>query len=106
MKDFYIDKIGLESVTEEKERDVFIKTGKSMLLIFYPKNTGIKGNSKFPAYRPITPPACIHFAWEIERNDNGNSKNLLIHNNIDMEKRWSGTTELDQFTLETLQETL
>jgi hypothetical protein len=77
-----------------------------MLLIFYPENAGIKGNSKFPAHRPITPHACIHIALEIERNDYGNFKNLLIHNGIDIEKRWSGTTELDQFTLETLQETL
>ena len=34
MKDFYVDKIGLEFVSEEKESHVFIKAGKSMLLIF------------------------------------------------------------------------
>jgi len=32
MKDFYVDKIGLEFVSEEKESHVFIKAG--MLLIF------------------------------------------------------------------------
>jgi catechol-2,3-dioxygenase len=36
MKDFYFDKIGLEFVSEEKESHVFIKAGKSMLLIFLP----------------------------------------------------------------------
>jgi catechol-2,3-dioxygenase len=34
MKDFYVEKIGLEFVSEEKESHVFIKAGKSMLLIF------------------------------------------------------------------------
>ena len=112
MKDFYVDKIGLEFVSEEKESHVFIKAGKSMLLIFNPENTSIKENSKFPAHGPINAPAYIHFALEIETNDYGNYKNMLIRNGIDIEemvlisKRWSGTTEVDQFTFETLQETL
>jgi catechol-2,3-dioxygenase len=41
MKDFYVDKIGLEFVSEVKESHVFIKAGKSMLVIFYPENTSI-----------------------------------------------------------------
>ena len=77
-----------------------------MLLIFNAENTSFKGNSKFPAHGPINAPASIHVALEIERNDYGNSKNMLIHNGIDIEKRWSGTTEVDQFTLETLQDTM
>ncbi|CAN5544167.1 hypothetical protein BH18THE2_BH18THE2_24190 [soil metagenome] len=55
---------------------------------------------------PITHSCLYSFRLEIERNDYGNSKNMLIQNGIDIEKRWSGTTEEDQFTLETLQETL
>ena len=77
-----------------------------MLLTFNPENASIKENSKFPAHGPINAPASIHVALEIERNDYGNSKNMLIHNGIDIEKRWSGTMEVDQFTLETLQEIL
>ena len=68
-----------------------------MLLIYTLENTSIKGNNKFPPHGPINPPSCIHFALEIERNYYGNSKNRLIHNGIDIEKRWSGTTEVDQF---------
>jgi hypothetical protein len=33
MKDFYVNKIGLEFVSEEKGRHVFLRAGKSMLLI-------------------------------------------------------------------------
>jgi catechol-2,3-dioxygenase len=41
MKDFYANKIGLEFISEEKGRHVFLKAGKSMLLIFNPENTRI-----------------------------------------------------------------
>jgi hypothetical protein len=68
-----------------------------MLLIFNPENTSFKGNSKTSAHGPINALASIHFALEIERNNYSNSKNMLIHNGIDIEKRWSGTTEVDQF---------
>jgi catechol-2,3-dioxygenase len=39
MKDFYIDILGLDLVSEEKNRHVFLKAGKSMLLIFNHNNT-------------------------------------------------------------------
>ena len=55
-----------------------------MLLIFNPENTSFKGNSKFPAHGPINALASIHFALEIERNNYGKSKNMLIHNGIDI----------------------
>ena len=42
MKDFYVNKIGLEFVSEEKGRHVFLRAGKSMLLIFNPDNTKMK----------------------------------------------------------------
>ena len=39
MKDFYINILGLEFVSEEKDRHVFLKAGQSMLLIFNPNKT-------------------------------------------------------------------
>ena len=86
MKDFYVNKIGLEFISEEKRRHVFLKAGKSMLLIFNPANTSIEGNSGFPVHGAITPPACIHLALEIEKEDYGVSKKMLIDMNIDIEK--------------------
>jgi catechol-2,3-dioxygenase len=62
MKDFYVNKVGLEFISEEKGRRVFLKAGKSMLLIFNPENTRIEGNSTFPVHGAITPPASIHLA--------------------------------------------
>jgi catechol-2,3-dioxygenase len=57
MKDFYIKNLGLEFISEEKGRHVFLKAGKSMLLIFNPENTrSIDGNNKkLPAHGAITP---------------------------------------------------
>ena len=86
MKDFYVDKIGLEFVSEEKESHVFIKAGKNASNFFNPVNTSIKGNSKIPAHGPINSPAYIHFALEIETNDYGNYKNMLIRNGNDIEE--------------------
>jgi hypothetical protein len=73
-----------------------------MLLIFNPENTSFKGNSKYPAHGPINALASIHFAFEIKRNNYGNSKNRLIHKGIDIEKRCSGTTEVDLLYFRTL----
>jgi catechol 2,3-dioxygenase-like lactoylglutathione lyase family enzyme len=39
MKDFYIKNLGLEFISEEKGRHVFLKAGKSMLLIFNPEDS-------------------------------------------------------------------
>jgi catechol-2,3-dioxygenase len=86
MKDFYVNKIGLEFVSEEKGRHVFLRAGKSMLLIFNPDNTKNGENSKFPAHGAITPPSCIHLALEIEKKDYDSSKKLLTNMNIDIEK--------------------
>jgi catechol-2,3-dioxygenase len=62
MKDFYVNNIGLELASEEKGRHVFLKAGKSMLLIFNPENTKVKDSSIFPAHGAIiTPPA-----WPVE----------------------------------------
>jgi catechol 2,3-dioxygenase-like lactoylglutathione lyase family enzyme len=57
-----------------------------MLLIFNPENTRVEGNSRFPTQGAITPPACIHLALEIEKNDYDNSKNMLTQNYTAIEK--------------------
>jgi len=86
MKDFYVNKIGFEFVSEEKGRHVFLKAGKSMLLIFNPENTRIEGNSRFPVHGAITPPACIHLALEIEKADYDKSKKTLTDMGTDIKK--------------------
>ena len=86
MKNFYVNAIGLQLISEEKGRHVFLKVGKSMLLIFNPKNTMVENNSIFPIHGAITPPAIIHFALEIEKEDYENSKTILSQNNIEIEK--------------------
>jgi catechol-2,3-dioxygenase len=45
MKDFYISILGLEFVSEEMGRHVFLKAGQSMLLIFNPNKTLTNNNS-------------------------------------------------------------
>src|SRR5919199_2338199 len=91
MKDFYINRIGLEFASEEKGRHIFLKAGKSMLLIFNPENTRIdKSNSDgFPLHGATTPPACIHFALEMEKEDYILSKRMLKNNKIGIEKEMS-----------------
>ena len=93
MKDFYIKSIGLEFISEEKGRNVFLKAGKSMLLIFNPENTRSTygNNKKLPSHGAITPPACIHFALEIEDVDYEDWKNILKQNGIyiEMEVSWA-----------------
>jgi len=34
MKEFYVDKLGLEFVSEQRDRHLFLKTERNMLLIF------------------------------------------------------------------------
>jgi catechol-2,3-dioxygenase len=67
MNDFYISVLGLELVSESK-RNIFLKAGKSMLLIFNPEITINYHGSIFPIHGAITPPAMIHFALEIEEH--------------------------------------
>ncbi len=101
LKDFYVDVLGLELVSEEEQRSVFLKVGKSMLLIFNPETTlkseyvdkkDNKENRKrsdtelFPPHGAITPPSIIHFALEIDKLDYNNSKKVLMDNNIKIEK--------------------
>jgi hypothetical protein len=93
MKVFYSKYLGLQIISEENGRHIFLRAGKSMLLIFNPNNTLTKGDTVFPLHGAISPPASVHFALEIEKEDYENSKNILVQNK---------TTNmlLDLFTLE------
>ena len=57
-----------------------------MLLIFNPEITKLEGDNMFPIHGAITPPAMVHFALEIEKNDYEYYKRVLIQNNIAIEK--------------------
>jgi catechol-2,3-dioxygenase len=86
MKNFYINYLGLELVSEEKGRSVFLKAGKSMLLIFNPLNTLNHIKKLFPVHGAITPPSIIHFALEIQKEDYEKWKDILQNNKINIEK--------------------
>ncbi len=86
IKNFYINLLGLELVSEEKERHVFLKAGKTMLLIFNPENTLNNTSSIFPSHGAFSPPSIIHFAFEIKREDYEKWKCLLEENKINIEK--------------------
>ena len=86
MKNFYINYLGLEFVSEEKGRSVFLKAGKSMLLIFNPVNTLNHIKKLFPIHGAITPPSIIHFALEIQKEDYEKWKDTLQNNKINIEQ--------------------
>jgi catechol-2,3-dioxygenase len=86
MKNFYINYLGLDLVSEEKGRHVFLKAGKSMLLIFNPENTLNNSNSIFPIHGAMTTPSILHFAFEIKKDDYENWKNLLQMKKISIDK--------------------
>jgi catechol-2,3-dioxygenase len=69
MKDFYINILGLEFVSEEKDRHVFLKAGQNMLLIFNPNKTRLSNSTQLPPHGAIVPPSTIHFALEIDEHE-------------------------------------
>ena len=83
MKEFYVDKLGLTLVSEQKGRHVFLKTDKNMLLIF---NYGVTGGEKETSHGASTPPSMVHVAFEIESDEYEDTKDLLEKNNIQIEK--------------------
>lgn len=85
MKNFYAGILGLPVIQEEQDKLIFLKAGKSMLLIFDPLRTKTN-NGSLPAHGTPTPPSSIHFAMEIEKQEYHASKKLLIDNNIVIEK--------------------
>lgn len=91
MKEFYIGLLGLPLVQEEKNKLIFLKVGKSMLLIFDPLRTKVD-NDRLPSHGAQTPPASVHFAMEIEERDYHLWKELLARNSVVVEKEvdWKG----------------
>ena len=92
MKDFYVNILGLEFVSEEKDRYVFLKAGQSMLLIFNPNKTlanvdvsNRSSTTQLPAHGAFAPPSIIHFALEIEKQNYDNAKQMLKEKNIKIE---------------------
>ena len=83
MKEFYVDKLGLEFVSEQKGRHVFLKTDKNMLLIF---NQQVTAAEKETSHGASTPPSMVHIAIEIESDEYEQAKHLLEKNNIHIEK--------------------
>jgi catechol-2,3-dioxygenase len=91
MKRFYAGVLGLLVVQEEKRKFVFLRAGKSMLLIFNPAKT-IVDNDGLPAHGVQSPPASVHFAMEIQDHDYERWKELLSKNRITVEQEvsWKG----------------
>ena len=83
MKKFYVDKLGLTLVSEQKGRHVFLKTDKNMLLIF---NHRVTTTEKETNHGAPTPPSMVHIAFEIEAEEYEKAKELLAENNIQVEK--------------------
>ena len=83
MKEFYVDKLGLELVSQQRGRHVFLKTEKNMLLIF---NHEITAAEKETNHGAPTPPSMVHIAFEIEAAEYGKVKKLLTDNSIQVEK--------------------
>ncbi len=84
MKEFYVDKLSLEFVSEQRDRHVFLKTDKNMLLIFNPEVTSIR--VKESVHGAMTPPSMINMALEVEPEDYEKAKEVLEENNIQVEK--------------------
>ena len=85
MKKFYAGILGLSVIQEDRHKLIFLKAGKSMLLIFDPVQTRAN-NGTLPAHGALTPPASIHFALEIEQEEYHASRQILVSNNITIEK--------------------
>jgi len=83
MKEFYVHKLGLEFVSEQKGRHVFLKTDKNMLLIF---DHTVTSNEKETIHGAFTPPSMVHIAFEIEADEYGKAKRLLADREIKVEK--------------------
>jgi catechol-2,3-dioxygenase len=89
MKNFYIDILGLEFVSEEKDVYVFLKAGQSMLLIFNPNKAFVRNGSNstdLPPHGAFAPPSIIHFALEIKKENYDNAKHMLNEKNTKIEK--------------------
>ena len=91
MKRFYAGALGMPVVQEEEGKLVFLKAGKSMLLIFNQDRTSVD-NDSLPTHGAATPPASVHFAMEIQEDNYSDWKELLAKNGVVIEKEvdWKG----------------
>jgi catechol-2,3-dioxygenase len=94
MKEFYIEVVGLSVIQEETDKLIFLKAGKSMLLIFDPLRTSVN-NDLLPTHGAITPPSSIHFAMEIEEQEYEPWKEHLRKKGVAIQKEvnWDGKTK-------------
>ena len=74
--------------------EIFLKAGKSMLLIFDPSRTSVN-NDGLPIHGAMTPPSSIHFAMEIEEQEYQPCKKHLGGNGVAIQKEvnWDGKTK-------------
>lgn len=82
MKEFYVNKLGLELVSELRGRHVFVKTDKNMLLIF---NLAVTTTERETNHGAPTLPSMVHIAFEIEEVEYEKAKELLAEKNIQFE---------------------
>ena len=94
MKKFYAGLLGLPIIQEERDKLLFLKAGKNMLLIFDPLRTSTN-NHDLPNHGAITPPSSIHFAMEIEEQEYQPCREILGQNDIAIEKevKWGNNTK-------------
>jgi catechol-2,3-dioxygenase len=85
MRNFYSGIMGLPIAEEEEGKLMFLKAGKSMLLIFNPDKTSVN-NDQLPTHGATTPPSSIHFALEIEDADYDGWKEHLVKSGVAIEK--------------------
>lgn len=93
MKDFYTQVLGLEFISGEPGRSVFLRAGKSMLLIFNPEATRIE--AKFPPHG-VSASSEIHLAFEIHDSEYKSAKELLVQSEVEIEKEleWGSTKSI------------
>ena len=80
-RDFYTKIVGLQLFSEEKNRHVFLKAGKSMLLLFRAATT-----LKEQRLPPHGATGVQHFAFEVEAKDYDDWKARLAENGVAVEK--------------------
>ena len=85
MKNFYAGVLGMPVVQEEEDKLIFLQAGKSMLLIFNPDRTSTD-NDTLPTHGAATPQSSVHFAMEILEADYERWKELLMENEIAIER--------------------
>lgn len=91
VREFYESVLGLEFVSEEKGRHVFLKAGKSMLLLFRAERTLKESNLP-----PHGAAGSQHFALQIKSEDFDGWKGRLRQKDVRIEQEvtWSSSRSL------------